>query len=198
MAAFSNYPNRGWMKPPSELERCFCAEPHRERQRGGHDRISRVPRANGAIGSPRSRAIRRRRWFRSCYVLGSSRALESAPGTLWPCLVLACCCAPGHVVAAGVVTAPGQRYRPAVAAQTYATLAELFPDRFWVPLGSGEALNEHVTGGPWPTKEMREDPLLRSISRSPIFVRSSRCSGCTSFPWRHCSSIRSCMWRRRW
>jgi probable non-F420 flavinoid oxidoreductase len=63
----------------------------------------------------------------------------------------------------GVVTAPGQRYHPAVAAQTYATLAELFPDRFWVALGSGEAMNEHVTGDPWPTKEVRDARLLECV-----------------------------------
>ena len=56
----------------------------------------------------------------------------------------------------GVVTAPGQRCHPVVTAQTVATLAELFPDRLWVALGSGENLNEHVTGDPWPCKELRD------------------------------------------
>ena len=56
----------------------------------------------------------------------------------------------------GVVTAPGQRYHPAVIAQAIATLGELFPGRFWAALGSGEALNEHVTGEPWPSKPDRD------------------------------------------
>ena len=56
----------------------------------------------------------------------------------------------------GVVTAPGQRYHPAVIAQAIATLGEMFPDRFWAALGSGEALNEHVTGEPWPSKPDRD------------------------------------------
>lgn len=56
----------------------------------------------------------------------------------------------------GVVTAPGQRYHPAVIAQAIATLAELFPGRFWASLGSGEAINEHVTGEPWPPKDVRD------------------------------------------
>src|SRR5690606_21000294 len=47
----------------------------------------------------------------------------------------------------GVVTAPGARYHPAITAQAIATLAEMFPGRFWAALGSGEALNEHITGG---------------------------------------------------
>jgi G6PDH family F420-dependent oxidoreductase len=37
-----------------------------------------------------------------------------------------------------------------------ATLAAMFPGRFpWAALGSGEALNEHVTGDPWPPKDLR-------------------------------------------
>jgi probable non-F420 flavinoid oxidoreductase len=63
----------------------------------------------------------------------------------------------------GVVTAPGQRYHPAVAAQAIATLAEMFPGRSWTALGSGEALNEHVTGDAWPTKSEREARLLECV-----------------------------------
>jgi probable non-F420 flavinoid oxidoreductase len=63
----------------------------------------------------------------------------------------------------GVVSAPGQRYHPAVAAQAYATLADMFPGRFWVALGSGEALNEHVTGQTWPDKSTRDDRLLEVV-----------------------------------
>ena len=63
----------------------------------------------------------------------------------------------------GVVTAPGQRYHPAVAAQSIATLGEMFPGRFWAALGSGEALNEHVTGDPWPAKSVRDERLLECV-----------------------------------
>lgn len=63
----------------------------------------------------------------------------------------------------GVVTAPGQRYHPAVAAQKVATLTEMYPGRFWAALGSGEAVNEHVTGDPWPTKDVRDARLLESV-----------------------------------
>ena len=64
---------------------------------------------------------------------------------------------------AGVVTAPGQRYHPAVIAQAIATLAELFPGRFWAALGSGEALNEHVTGDRWLPKPERVTRLLECV-----------------------------------
>lgn len=63
----------------------------------------------------------------------------------------------------GVVTAPGQRYHPAISAQAMATLAEMFPGRFWCALGSGEALNEHVTGDAWPPKPRREDRLAEVV-----------------------------------
>jgi probable non-F420 flavinoid oxidoreductase len=59
----------------------------------------------------------------------------------------------------GVVNAPGQRYHPAIVAQAAATLSELFPDRFWLALGSGEASNEHITGDPWPAKAERRARL---------------------------------------
>jgi coenzyme F420-dependent glucose-6-phosphate dehydrogenase len=59
-----------------------------------------------------------------------------------------------------MVCAPGQRYHPAIAAQGIGTLAEMFPGRFHVELGSGEAVNEVITGEPWPDKGTRNDRLL--------------------------------------
>src|SRR5215203_5245241 len=58
----------------------------------------------------------------------------------------------------GVVTAPGQRYHPAVMA-----LAQMYPGRFWAALGSGEAVNEHVTGERWPNKDDRDARLLECV-----------------------------------
>jgi probable non-F420 flavinoid oxidoreductase len=63
----------------------------------------------------------------------------------------------------GVVNAPGQRYHPAIVAQAVATLASMFPGRFWAALGSGEASNERVTGGEWPRKEVRDDRLRECV-----------------------------------
>lgn len=62
----------------------------------------------------------------------------------------------------GTVTAPGQRYHPVVTAQAIATLAEMFPGRFWCALGSGEAVNEHVTGDAWPPKPERQERLAQA------------------------------------
>jgi probable non-F420 flavinoid oxidoreductase len=63
----------------------------------------------------------------------------------------------------GAVNAPGQRYHPVVVAQAVATLAAMFPGRFWVALGSGEAMNEHVTGQPWPRKDVRDARLRECV-----------------------------------
>jgi len=63
----------------------------------------------------------------------------------------------------GVVNAPGQRYHPAIIAQAIATLGVMFPGRFWAALGSGEAVNEHITGDGWPVKETREARLRESV-----------------------------------
>ncbi len=63
----------------------------------------------------------------------------------------------------GVVNAPGQRYHPAIVAQGIATLASMFPGRFWAALGSGEASNERVTGDVWPRKEVRDERLRECV-----------------------------------
>ncbi|WP_431071409.1 TIGR03885 family FMN-dependent LLM class oxidoreductase [Microbacterium phyllosphaerae] len=63
----------------------------------------------------------------------------------------------------GMVNAPGQRYHPVMIAQAFATLAEMFPGRFWAAMGSGEALNEHVTRDGWPAKHVRNERLRESV-----------------------------------
>lgn len=63
----------------------------------------------------------------------------------------------------GTVNAPGERYHPAIIAQATATLAEMYPGRFWLALGTGEALNEHITGAAWPDKAARRQRLRESV-----------------------------------
>lgn len=63
----------------------------------------------------------------------------------------------------GTVTAPGQRYHPAIVAQAIATLGTMFPGRFWTALGTGQFANEHVTGQGWPRKEVRQQRLEESV-----------------------------------
>lgn len=64
----------------------------------------------------------------------------------------------------GVVSTPGWRYHPAVLAQAGATLAQMYPGRFWVALGSGEALNEQITGECWPSKQDRNRRLQECVT----------------------------------
>ncbi len=59
-----------------------------------------------------------------------------------------------------VVTAPGQRYHPAIVAQAAATLEEMFPGKFTLIVGTGQNVNEHITGERWPTKQERNARLL--------------------------------------
>ena len=61
------------------------------------------------------------------------------------------------------VTPPGYRYHPAIVAQAAATLEAMFPGRFYLGLGAGEALNEHIIGGYWPEAVARLDRLSESI-----------------------------------
>jgi len=63
----------------------------------------------------------------------------------------------------GVVNAPGQRYHPAIVAQAAASLAQMYPGRLWVALGSGEASNEHITGERWPSKAERNARLRECV-----------------------------------
>jgi probable non-F420 flavinoid oxidoreductase len=76
----------------------------------------------------------------------------------------------------GVVTAPGQRYHPAVIAQAIATLGSMYPGRFWAALGTGEASNEHVTGTDWPRKEVRNDRLRECVDIIRALLRGEEVS----------------------
>ncbi len=62
-----------------------------------------------------------------------------------------------------VVCAPGQRYHPAIVAQAVATLLEMFPNRFMLTVGSGQALNEQITGDVWLTKSQRNARLKECV-----------------------------------
>src|SRR4051812_33175226 len=73
----------------------------------------------------------------------------------------------------GAVNAPGQRYHPAIVAQAIATLDAMFPGRFWVALGSGEAMNEHITGDRWPRKSERDARLREGVE----IIRALRAGG---------------------
>src|SRR5439155_27368291 len=55
------------------------------------------------------------------------------------------------------VTCPLIRIHRAIVAHAAATTACLMPGRFLIRLGTGENLNEHVTGAKWPAPDERLD-----------------------------------------
>ncbi len=61
------------------------------------------------------------------------------------------------------VTCPTTRIHPAIIAQAAATAAALLPDRFFLGVGTGENLNEHILGDRWPEWEVRAEMLEEAI-----------------------------------
>jgi len=61
------------------------------------------------------------------------------------------------------VTCPIIRTHPAIIAQAAATVADLLPGRFYLGVGTGEALNEHITGQQWPPLSIRQDMLAEAV-----------------------------------
>jgi coenzyme F420-dependent glucose-6-phosphate dehydrogenase len=71
------------------------------------------------------------------------------------------------------VTCPTTRVHPAIVAQAAATAAAMLPGRFWLGIGSGENLNEHIVGGRWPLAGVRHQMLDEAVEiiRAPCRAR---------------------------
>lgn len=61
------------------------------------------------------------------------------------------------------VTCPIMRVHPAIIAQAAATAAAMMPGRFFLGVGSGENLNEHILGDPWPPAPIRLEMLEEAV-----------------------------------
>jgi G6PDH family F420-dependent oxidoreductase len=61
------------------------------------------------------------------------------------------------------VTCPMIRTHPAVVAQAAATAACLMPGRFFLGVGTGENLNEHITGDRWPPPAERVEMMEEAV-----------------------------------
>ena len=61
------------------------------------------------------------------------------------------------------VTCPTMRIHPAIIAQAAATAACLMPGRFFLGVGTGENLNEHILGEGWPAHARRLDMLDEAL-----------------------------------
>lgn len=62
------------------------------------------------------------------------------------------------------VTCPLLRIHPAIIAQAAATAAAMMPGRFFLSVGTGENLNEHIVGEHWPPYEVRNDMLEEAVT----------------------------------
>jgi G6PDH family F420-dependent oxidoreductase len=61
------------------------------------------------------------------------------------------------------VTCPIIRTHPAIIAQAAATSAAMMPGRFFLGVGSGEYLNEHILGDKWPVARDRLEMLEEAV-----------------------------------
>ncbi|HUG65087.1 MAG TPA: TIGR03557 family F420-dependent LLM class oxidoreductase [Gaiellaceae bacterium] len=61
------------------------------------------------------------------------------------------------------VTCPTIRLHPAIVAQAAATSATLMPGRFFLGVGTGENLNEHILGDRWPSATERREMLREAV-----------------------------------
>jgi len=61
------------------------------------------------------------------------------------------------------VTCPMIRTHPAIIAHAAATVGCLMPGRFFLGVGTGENLNEHILGDKWPEHEVRADMLEEAV-----------------------------------
>jgi G6PDH family F420-dependent oxidoreductase len=68
-----------------------------------------------------------------------------------------------RLVVGTAVTCPTMRIHPAIVAQAAATCAALMPGRFFLGVGTGENLNEHILGEGWPETEVRQERLEEAI-----------------------------------
>jgi coenzyme F420-dependent glucose-6-phosphate dehydrogenase len=62
------------------------------------------------------------------------------------------------------VTCPSKRVHPALVAQAAATAEAMMPGRFFLGVGSGENLNEHIVGGFWPPAGVRLEMLEEAVT----------------------------------
>ena len=62
------------------------------------------------------------------------------------------------------VTCPTMRIHPAIVAQAAATAATMMPGRFFLGVGTGENLNEHVLGDRWPPADLRREMLAEAVA----------------------------------
>jgi coenzyme F420-dependent glucose-6-phosphate dehydrogenase len=74
------------------------------------------------------------------------------------------------------VTCPTIRMHPAIVAHAAATSAAMMPRRFFLGVGAGENLNEHVVGGKWPAPDERLEMLEEAIEVMRLLWQGDECT----------------------
>jgi G6PDH family F420-dependent oxidoreductase len=82
---------------------------------------------------------------------------------VWSTIAAIATAVPGMTITSAV-TCPTVRIHPAIIAQAAATSAVLLESRFYLGVGSGEALNEHILGDAWPEAEERLEMLEEAVA----------------------------------
>ena len=117
--------------------------------------------------------------FRDCVALADSYGFDTAwlgdhfmpwfhsskrSAYVWS-LIGACLERTNKIRVGPYVTTPiGARYHPAIVAQACATLDSMYPGRFRVGVGTGEAMNEAHFLASWPNWQERMDRLVEGIA----------------------------------
>jgi coenzyme F420-dependent glucose-6-phosphate dehydrogenase len=79
------------------------------------------------------------------------------------------------------VTCPTIRMHPALVAQAAATAADMLPGRFFLGVGTGENLNEHILGDRWPSASERLEMLEEAVEVMRLLWRGEL----TTFEGKH-------------
>lgn len=74
------------------------------------------------------------------------------------------------------VTCPTMRIHPAIIAQAAATTAAMMPGRFFLGVGTGENLNEHILGHRWPPHDLRLAKLEEAIQVIRLLWQGDTCT----------------------
>src|SRR3954452_10740463 len=83
-------------------------------------------------------------------------------GFVWAVLGAIACETESFRIGTGV-TCPTMRIHPAIVAHAAATVGCLMPGRFFLGVGTGENLNEHVLGAKWPAPDQRLEMMEEAI-----------------------------------
>jgi coenzyme F420-dependent glucose-6-phosphate dehydrogenase len=92
------------------------------------------------------------------------------------CVIGAIAQATGRLRLGTGVTCPLIRMHPGIVAQAAATAASLMEGRFFLGVGAGENLNEHIFGARWPSSEERREMLEEAVEVMRLLWKGEKCS----------------------